>query len=198
MRPGLCKRHLNTTRAFTHAEAERLLALVYQDNAADIADLMHFLFGTGVRISEALHCTSWTDVDLEAGTVRVRGTKTVNADRTLALSDDLVQRLKDRADQYGTEGLVFGITRYATKLGEPRDAQNVLKRIRRVLNKAGLPWAGSHSFRRTVATWMDEGGVSIAEIANQLGHGDPAITLKYLGRKAVATKAASIMVLNRP
>lgn len=191
------KRHLDTRRAFTADEASRVQAVA--DNAkADVGDLAAFLFGTGVRISEALHCTSWADVDLEAKTVRVRGTKTAQADRVLAMSDDLTERLRRRAQLHGTTGLVFGVTYFTSKVGQPRDRNNVSKALRRVFAAADVRWAGTHTFRRTVASWMDEAGCSLAEIANQLGHADTNVTAKYLGRKVAPTRAASVMVLPPP
>lgn len=188
------KRHLDTKRALTAAEAHRVQTWA-DASKADLGDLAAFLFGTGARISEALHCVNWADVDLDRQLVRVRGTKSVRADRTLKMSADLTERLRARADVHGTSGLVFGVTRYASKLGKPRDRNNVLKSLRLVLAKAGINWAGSHTFRRTVATWMDEAGASLAEIANQLGHADTNVTAAYLGRTAEPTRAAEIMVL---
>src|SRR5690606_32813878 len=124
------KRHLDTRRAFTAEEAARV-----QDCAdaapADVGDLAAFLFGTGARISEALHCTWWQDVDLDAQTVRIRGTKTAQADRVLALSDALTERLRQRAEMHGTTGLLFGVTYFESKLGKPRDRNNVSKALRR-------------------------------------------------------------------
>ena len=188
------KRHLDTKRAFTADEAVRVLAAVENTNA-DVADLAHFLFGTGVRIAEALHCVSWADVDLDIQTVHVRGTKTAQADRILSLSDDLTERLRDRAATYGTTGLVLGVTRYPSKLGEPRDRNNVCKTLRRVFTSVGVQWAGTHTFRRTVASWMDAEGCPLAEIANQLGHANTNVTAGYLGRRTAPTRAASVMVL---
>lgn len=188
------KRHLDTERAFTPQEATKVLAVCDQ-STADVGDLAAFLFGTGVRISEALHHTAWEDVDFDNATVFVRGTKTDRSKRVLPLSDDLVTRLKDRAERFGTKGLVFGVTRFESKLGEPRTADNVLSVFRRCFKTAGVPWAGSHTFRRSVATWMDASGAPLAEIANQLGHGDVNVTAGYLGRKVAPTRAAQVMVL---
>jgi integrase len=188
------KRHLDIRRAFTQTEAVAVLEAA--DSAkADVGDLAHFLFGTGVRISEALHCTSWSDVDLDVKTVRVRGTKTKQADRTLGLSEDLTERLRQRAETHGTQGLVFGVTYFHSKAGQPRDRNNVSKALRRVFASAGVEWAGTHTFRRTVATWMDAAGHSLAGIADQLGHADTNVTAKYLGRQDVAVNAATVMVL---
>lgn len=191
---GANKRHLDTDRAFTRAEAAAVLRVA--DGAkADVGDLARFLFGTGARLSEALHCTAWADVDLDGRTVRIRGTKTDKADRTLPLSDDLTAVLRQRADLHGTTGLVFGVTYFSSKLGQPRDRNNVGKAFRRVFESAEMPWAGTHTFRRTVASWMDEAGASLAEIANQLGHADTNVTAGYLGRRVAPTRAASVMVL---
>jgi integrase len=188
------KRHLDTDRAFTHNEAAAVQEVA--DSAkADVGDLAAFLFGTGARISEALHCTSWTDVDLDARTVRIRGTKTAEADRVLVMSGDLVDRLTMRADLHGQAGLVFGITYFATKAGLPRDRNNVSKAMRRAFKAADVQWAGTHTFRRTVASWMDEAGAPLAEIANQLGHTDINVTARYLGRRTAPSRAAEIMVL---
>lgn len=188
------KQHLDTRRAFTLDEAIRVQE--ESDAAvADIGDLVAFLFNTGVRISEALHCTSWADVDLDQRVVRVRGTKTAHADRVLEISPDVVDRLRMRAAVDGRVGLVFGITRYHSKLGKPKNRENVAKALRRALDRAGANWAGSHTFRRTVASWLDADGASLAEIANQLGHGDTNVTAKYLGRRTQPTRAASVMVL---
>lgn len=191
------KRHLDTRRAFTPDEAATVQHIA--DNAkADVGDLAAFLFGTGCRVSEALHCVWWKDVDLEARTVHVRGTKTAQADRILSMSEDLTQRLRDRAERHGTKGLVFGITYFTSKAGEPRDRNNVSKALRRVYATAGVQWAGTHTFRRTVASWMDEHGCPLAEIANQLGHADTNVTAGYLGRKTQPTRAADVMVLPAP
>ena len=189
------KRHLDTRRAFTEPEVHRLFSDTAASDAADITDLMHFLFGTGARIREALEGVSWDDVDLVGRTVRVRGTKTASADRILSLSTELAERLAQRGHTWGTVGLVFGTTRFDTLLGRPREVHNVLRGIRAALNEAGLSWAGSHTFRRTVASWMDASSAPLAEIANQLGHADVNTTAGYLGRRQTPTRAAAVMTL---
>lgn len=188
------KRHLDTARAFTRTEAQRVQE-VADCAAADVGDLAAFLLGTGARTSEALHHTAWQDVDFEAHTVRVRGTKTSEADRTLVMSKPLTDRLRHRAGLHGQTGLVFGIAYFATKAGQPRDRNNVSKALRRVFKAADVPWAGTHTFRRTMASWLDEAGAPLAEIANQLGHADINVTARYLGRRTAPSRAAEVMLL---
>lgn len=50
------------------------------------------------------------------------------------------------------------------------------------------------SFRKTVATRMDEAGCSAREIADQLGHAKPSMTMDiYMGRNVVTAKAAGLL-----
>lgn len=57
-------------------------------------------------------------------------------------------------------------------------------------------WVTSHVFRKTVATRMEEAGCTPRQVADQLGHDDPSMTLDvYFGRSVVC--AAAAVVLNR-
>ena len=52
----------------------------------------------------------------------------------------------------------------------------------------------SHYFRKTVATLMDEAGLSARSAADQLGHAKPSLTADiYMGRKKRATGAAEVL-----
>jgi integrase len=74
----------------------------------------------------------------------------------------------------------------APAAGDPEvkwDQSNSSAAMRKVLTGAGFPWAVPHTFRRTVATLLHEGGTPIARIAEQLGRSDPGLTARvYLGR----------------
>jgi len=73
-----------------------------------------------------------------------------------------------------------------------RDRRNASRALRRILDGAGHPWAVPHTFRRTVATLLDQRGVPLAQIADYLGHSDPAMTARvYLGRKMSTSLATS-------
>lgn len=57
-------------------------------------------------------------------------------------------------------------------------------------------WVTSHTFRKTVATRLDEAGFTARQVADQLGHANPSMTLDvYFGRQVVSSTAAQ--VLNR-
>ncbi len=55
-------------------------------------------------------------------------------------------------------------------------------------------WVTSHTFRKTVATRLDEAGLSPRQVADQLGHANPSMTLDvYFGRHVVSADAARVL-----
>jgi integrase len=155
-----------------------------------VADLVAFLAGTGVRISEA-RLLRWESLDLETGVVQIEGTKTISSRRTLNLPEWLRGRMAVRAARVGTSGYVFAAPALLDEDGAtPMDASNLAGWVRVVFDDAGLSWATSHTFRRTVATMLHENGAPLVRIADQLGHANPTMTANvYLGRDLRGDKA---------
>ena len=55
-------------------------------------------------------------------------------------------------------------------------------------------WVTSHVFRKTVATRLDEAGFTPRQVADQLGHANPSMTLDvYFGRQVVSAAAAQVL-----
>jgi integrase len=158
------------------------------------ADLIAFLAGTGARIDEARR-VRWQDVNLESGRIYLRGTKSETSDRWLNLPDWLVEQLAARAADCGTEGYVFA----APARRDPErvwDQSNSAGAVRAALDACGLTWAVPHTFRRTVATLLDQANLPIARIADQLGHSDVSMTARvYLGRDLKGDKRDLAQVL---
>lgn len=66
--------------------------------------------------------------------------------------------------------------------------------LRVIFDRAGYPGITSHTFRRTVATLMDDAGLSARAAADQLGHAKVSMTQdSYFGRKLAATGAAGVL-----
>ena len=158
-------------RALSVVETRELRAWLSNDEKArerDLPDLVDIILATGLRVGEALAVT-WDAVDPSAGTVEVRGTvigvkerglmikpapKTRAGFRTLLLPSWAVEMLRlrppGRPDQ----------TVFCSALGGLRDRDNALGDLRNALNAAGFEWVTSHTFRRTVATLMDQSGLT--------------------------------------
>ncbi|MFI5955369.1 tyrosine recombinase XerC [Cryptosporangium sp. NPDC051539] len=197
-------------RALTVAEGRQLRAwLTYDDKAIgrDLPDVIDILLATGLRIGEA-SAIVWDAVDLDAGTIEVRGTvirvkgeglviqpkpKTKAGYRTLTLPSWAVDMLKRRyrdADDPTEQSPVFTAPK-----GGLRDPSNTQADLREAFDFAGFDWLTSHLLgRKTVATEMDKAGLSARAAADQLGQQNPSMTQdRYMGRGARDTGAANVL-----
>lgn len=192
-------------RALTVAECHEWLALLDDSEFArrkDLPDLARFLLGTGCRLGEAVG-VHWEDVDLERQVLHVRrtvlrvpgqgliakGPKSKAGQRTLRLPLWLVAMLRERRGRAGDGALVF-----PDSLGGYRDRNNIEKDFRKVREGTPFHWVVPHTYRKTVATLLDAGGLSARTIADQLGHSRISMTQDvYMGRRAVDQAAASAL-----
>ncbi|HET7531625.1 MAG TPA: site-specific integrase, partial [Nocardioidaceae bacterium] len=166
----------------------------------DLPDLVFFMLATGVRIGEAL-AVIWSDVDFNAGTVRItstlvrvngegllrNGTKSRAGERTLPLPESAVALLRRRF----MTGARLDQPVFPSVDGGFRDPANVRRELREARGTETLAWITSHTFRKTAATILDEAALSARLVADQLGHSRPSMTQDvYLARRAVDSQAA--------
>jgi len=198
-------------RSLSVAEVRDFRAWLIHDEKAtdrDLPDLVGFMVGTGLRIGEACAVT-WSDVDLSAGTVDVRGTvlrvkgsglirrstpKSAAGERTLEMPSWCLSMLERRRPDQETAGTLNRPVFAAPISGGWRDPSNTRRGLREAFKEAGLEGLTSHAFRKTVATLMDEAGLSPRAGADQLGHAKPSMTQDtYFGRKIRKTGAAEVL-----
>jgi integrase len=76
-----------------------------------------------------------------------------------------------------------------------RDPRNTARDLRRSLEVIGFGWVSAHVIgRKSLATWMDQGGRSARAAADQLGHRRISVTTDtYFGRKIAHTGAAELL-----
>jgi integrase len=195
-------------RSFSEAQALQLLAFMTYDDQAiarDVPALVATMLATGLRIGEAC-AVLWASVDLtaqtlavEATVVRLRGAglhrkpepKTAASNRVLTLPGWCLQMLalRHEATVPAPDTPIF-----PSPKGMLRDPSNTAADLKDAFRKAGFEWATSHVLRKTVASILDSNGLSAREIADQLGHARPSITLdRYMGRKAVNPRGAKAL-----
>lgn len=140
----------------------------------DMVALLEFMAGTGVRISEAIGL-DWVDVELTApggiptigATVAVRKSKTDVGVRRIAVP--AVVGVRERRD-----GPVL-----PAPFLKRRDRRNTTGEWSAARDRLGLglgPYT-FHSFGKTVATALDQAGLSARDIAEYLGHENPSLTM---------------------
>lgn len=171
----------------------------------DLVDPVILLIATGLRRSELL-ALRWKDFDADAGSLTVTGklvratghglsrideTKTAAGKRTLPLPSFAVGMLKARRTvrYYGEQPMIFPST-----AGTWRDPNNFGKEWRTVREELGVPEVTTHSFRKTVATLIDDEGLSARIGADHLGHSKVSMTQdRYMTRGCVHAEVATLL-----
>ncbi|MFC5175043.1 tyrosine-type recombinase/integrase [Nocardioides taihuensis] len=157
-----------------------------------LEQIIEVMLGTSARIGEVLairRCD--VDVTVSPATVRICGTivspsgkpthrqphpKTTKSTRTVAVPSFTAEVLRQRLVAVAKdepEHLLF-----VTRNGTPLTTNNVRRRLRSVMAEAGIEGVTPHSFRRTVATFIDRAsGPDLA--AEMLGHTSSKITKEH-------------------
>ena len=172
----------------------------------DLVDPITLLIATGIRRSELL-ALRWSDFDEKIGMLTVAGkvirvpgqgllrvdeTKSAAGRRTIPLPRFAVEMLRKRRHlpYLGEQTVIFPST-----AGTLRDPNNFLKLWRSVREElVGVPDATTHSFRKTVATLIDDEGLSARIGADHLGHSHVSMTQdRYMTRGRIHTQVADLL-----
>lgn len=199
-------------RAMTLEEIARWLRFLEADEDAgkkDLYDLTLIMLATGCRISEALAIQIETDVDVTAGTILldhrtrpVKGQGVLRVKRRGNKGEGVLLRVpswavtvcKRRKLRFGGAGPLFPST-----TDTYRDPTNVLHAIAKARDAAGLGWVTSHSYRKTVATFLDRADLEPREIAAQLAHANEATTRRfYIAPRPSSGRAAEVLEVFDP
>jgi integrase len=173
--------------ALSADEAGRLLAAAKADR---LAAYWVLALTTGARRGELLGL-AWDDVDLDAATMTIRRglrraemggwevgpTKTTASVRTVRLGPSAVaaltahkraqRREQVAAKRWTDTGLVF-----TTTVGTHLDPNTIRHRWTALCKAAGVDGRVPHELRHTAGSLAVDAGVSLAEVADQLGHAD--------------------------
>jgi integrase len=167
----------------TPTEVRHVLSLAAEDPQTDV--LVALAIGTGARAGE-LCALDWSDVDLDAGTVTIRGTvgrtgiigppKSRRGRRIVALPAFTLAALRRELDRRPGVGPVL-----VGPGGHRLTDQRAGDRWRDLRERAGLDGVRFHDLRGTAATLALSAGVTPTEVARSLGH-DPAVLMRtYAG-----------------
>jgi integrase len=179
--------------------AEQLRDLLQKLQASKFCQITISLIATGRRRSELLGLR-WIDYDDAARTLAVTGkvvrvsgeglqrvdeTKSAAGRRIVPVPLFAVEMLRIRRHlSYRGERTVI----FPSTAGTLRDPNNFGKEWRNVREQLGVPEVTTHSFRKTVATLIDDDGLSARIGADHLGHSKVSMTQdRYMTRGRVHT-----------
>lgn len=174
------------------AELGRLLLILRTDENRSVCRVALFLLSTGCRLNEALSA-KWSDVDLEKGVfiVSAKNSKSKRM-RSVPLNDSALEILSQLDTQNRHEYLFIN-----QKTGNPYTT--IGKVWNRLRMKAGLKHLRLHDLRHQYASFLVNGGRTLYEVQQILGHSDPKVTMRYahLSTKALrdAADSASTKIL---
>jgi integrase len=157
-------------RFITTVEMPRFIVALEREDSEYARHGIWMLLLTGLRMREMLRAR-WSDVDWEMGTLFIGLTK--NGEPLLApLSDAALARLKVIPRIAGNPYIICG--------HKPGDCfKNLGPALKRVRLRAGLENLRVHDLRRTVGSWLAQGGTSLHLIGDVLNHQDPSTTAGY-------------------
>jgi len=151
------------------------------------------LLSTGVRRGELLGL-KWSDVDFDRREITIRRAITVRRvttpksgrSRVIRIPEGLASALFDLLAERRKETLSRGWAQipewvFCSKAGttwEERNFNWLWYRLRRRAQKKGVRPLKLHTTRHTWATFALHAGKSVRWVADQLGHADPALTLR--------------------
>lgn len=129
---------------------------------------------TGVR-RECVMAMRWEQLDLEAGVWRIpKEIDKGKRDLLIYLSDEALQILRDRRPVVESEWVLPSPRQSSSgHYADPKAAWQ------RVLELSGLKDLRIHDLRRTLGSWMAEGGASLQIIGKALGHKSTSATRIY-------------------
>lgn len=206
--PMRAKARPKGAQALTADELRGLLSKLRESEACqrhDLVDPITVFVATGLRISELLGLR-WSDFHADTATLTVTGkvvrasgkglmrideTKTAAGRRTIPLPTFAAAVLVARqaVPYFGEHAMIFPST-----AGTWRDPDNFRARWREVREDLGVPDATSHSFRKTVATLIDDEGLSARIGADHLGHTRISMTQdRYMARGRIHQAVADLL-----
>lgn len=169
-------------------EREEVHALIDANNcgASGLRDraLIGTGWGTGGRVSELLSL-HMADIDFETRAVRINGTKTKNAVRTVGLNNYSLAMVRDWWDVRRDMGIPDTAPLFCciseNEKGNPVRPAQFRQKLHILARKAEIPKrVHPHALRHTFAVELKRAGVDIRIISKALGHSNIAITHIYL------------------
>lgn len=194
-------REVRQVAAWTREEVAAILEMA-REKEPRVYPVLVLLFQTGARRGEALGL-QWSDVDLARGVLQIRrsrvrdrtGTPKSGKGRRMAVSAALTSMLGElRAEQRRKypwpqpDGWVFLNRDGVGPMGETV-VNRAWQRLRRGFAERGVRLLTLHSARHTWATLALQAGKSVRWVAEQLGHADPAMTLRVYAHATPAEEA---------
>lgn len=167
-------------RWLTREEYDKLLAVTPDHRRTFI--MLGCLAGT--NLGEA-HALEWQHVNLEAGWMRIPGTKRASRWRRVPIAGELAEHLESIPEKVGPVVV-------------PHWRRNNQRDLGVLCARAGIERVTSNDLRRTFASWLKQRGVDSLTVAHLMGHTTTRMVELVYGRLADDTYRDAVALLPRP
>lgn len=158
-------------RRLLPGEIEVFLEAVAAEPNADIRHYVLLSLFSGVRRRNVL-AMRWSELDLDAGLWKIPSTKG-GRPQVIPLLDAELAILRERDKTRAESPWVFATRSKSGHLIEPKAGW------KRILKRAQIEDLRIHDLRRTLGSWMADGGTPLNVIGKTLNHLSPAATAIY-------------------
>ena len=159
-------------RSLDDDEMKRFLSVLANDRNRSVCQIILFLLSTGARLSEALKAR-WDDIDTVARVWRIPASNSKSKKvRSVPLNDSALNVVAQLNTEDNFDHLFIN-----RRSGKPYTT--IHKAFARLAADANLKDWTPHSCRHNYASLLVNGGRTLYEVQQILGHSDPKVTQRY-------------------
>ena len=181
-------------RYLSDDEVKRLIEVLQADIASGASYILLFLLSTGARLNEAMQA-KWEQIDTVRGMWRIPATNSKSKKARLVPLNDSANWVLSQL--WTKERHAYLFVNEATQ----KPFVTITRAWYRLRDKAGISNLRIHDLRHSFASFLVNGGRSLYEVQQILGHADPKVTMRYahLNQEALknAANAGSMIVPHR-
>ncbi len=160
------KNRVDGDKVPTPEQVNETITTARESGKGRLALVIETLFRTGLRVSELINIKPDRDIE-ENGRVKLSVRGKGDKERTVGLDPDLYDRIRDTFDHPDAEYLFHSST------GNQYNRSNLYRQLKRLDVDAPR---SPHSYRHAFATKLIQEGIPLKNVADILGHADPATT----------------------
>ncbi len=181
-------------RYLSEDEVRRLIDVLQTDLASGASYILLFLLSTGARLNEAMQA-KWEQIDVDRGMWRIPATNSKSKKARLVPLNESANWVLSQLRTKEKHAYLF--VNEATQ----KPFVTITRAWYRLRDKAGISKLRIHDLRHSFASFLVNGGRSLYEVQQILGHSDPKVTMRYahLNQDALrsAANAGSMIVPGR-